>query len=236
MAQKKKTVKKAARSAAKKKARCARPASAKSRKACRAPAGKKVKSKAKKAAPKKAKATQKKAKAAPKKAKASPKKAKAAPKKAKAAGAARKAPAERSFPGPLPNPPAALNRPLNRKLSEREKKFVEIKQVLIGQKEALLSEAETAINSLPEQTVFPDLGDQATAESDRNFMLRLRGREQRLLNKIEEAMERIDNGVFGVCDSCGEEISLERLRARPVATLCIDCKEEQEEEEKLQAS
>jgi DnaK suppressor protein len=89
------------------------------------------------------------------------------------------------------------------------------------------------MNALPEQTVFPDLGDQATAETDRNFMLRLKGREQRLLNKIEEALERIDSGGYGICDSCGENIKIPRLEARPVTTLCIECKTEQEEEEKL---
>jgi DnaK suppressor protein len=122
----------------------------------------------------------------------------------------------------------------SRRLTPRERAFQEIRQVLLEQKEAILSEAETAMTALPEQTVFPDLGDQASAETDRNFMLRLRGREQRLLNKIEEAIDRIDKGVFGICDSCGDDITVKRLMARPVATLCIDCKEEQEEEEKLQ--
>jgi DnaK suppressor protein len=92
------------------------------------------------------------------------------------------------------------------------------------------------MNSLPEQTVFPDLGDQASAETDRNFMLRLKGREQRLLNKIEEAIERIDEGKYGICESCGEPIRTPRLEARPVTTLCIECKTEQEEEEKLLAT
>ncbi|MFC1769703.1 RNA polymerase-binding protein DksA, partial [Nitrospirota bacterium] len=120
-------------------------------------------------------------------------------------------------------------------LSKREKYFIEVKKKLIHMKQELLDEAEHAMNALPEQTTFPDLGDQASAETDRNFMLRLRGREQRLLNKIEDAMERIDSGNFGVCDSCGESISDQRLLARPVASLCIECKLEQEEEEKLQA-
>lgn len=131
--------------------------------------------------------------------------------------------------------PSLLDKPAS-KLTAREKSLLEIRLRLIGQKDVILSEAETAMNSLPEQTIFPDLGDQATAETDRNFMLRLRGREQKLLNKIEEAIERIEAGTFGICESCGEEISIERLIARPVATLCIDCKEEQEEEEKLQGS
>ncbi len=113
------------------------------------------------------------------------------------------------------------------------KKYASIRVKLVQLKENLLSEAESAMNALPEQTIFPDLGDQATAETDRNFMLRLRGREQRLLNKIEDAIERIDLGSYGKCDSCDEGINFKRLLARPVATLCIECKTEQEEEEQL---
>lgn len=119
------------------------------------------------------------------------------------------------------------------KLTPRDKKLQEIKKKLLGQKEALLAEAEEALNALPGQTVFPDMGDQATAETDRNFMLRLRSREQKLLKKIEDAIERIDGGTFGICDDCGENIDIRRLVARPVTTLCIECKTQQEEEEKL---
>jgi DnaK suppressor protein len=120
-------------------------------------------------------------------------------------------------------------------LSSREKKILLIKDNLLKQKGFLIEEAENAMNSLPEQTVFPDLGDQASAETDRSFMLRLRGREQKLLKKIEEAIERIEVGQYGICDVCGEEIGLKRLEARPVTTMCIECKTEQEEEEKLLA-
>jgi len=65
-------------------------------------------------------------------------------------------------------------------------------------------------------------------------MLRLRGREQKLLKKIDEAIVRIDEGSYGICESCGGQISLKRLEARPVTTLCIECKTEQEENEKRQ--
>jgi DnaK suppressor protein len=119
------------------------------------------------------------------------------------------------------------------KLSPREEKIQEIKRKLLRQREALLNEAETALNELPGQTMFPDLGDQATAETDRNFMLRLRGREQRLLKKIDEAIDRIESGIFGICDDCGNEISVKRLEARPVTTMCIECKTLQEEEERM---
>lgn len=120
--------------------------------------------------------------------------------------------------------------------AQREKKLQLIRERLLRQKALLLGEAENAINALPDQTVFPDLGDQATVETDRYFMLKLRGREQRLLAKIEEAVERIEHGVYGICDICGLEIHLKRLEARPVTTLCIECKTEQEEEEKMSGS
>ena len=118
-------------------------------------------------------------------------------------------------------------------LSPREKTILAIRFALAKQKEAILNDAEMALNELPGQTIFPDLGDQASAETDRNFMLRLRGREQRLLKKIEAALDRIENGTFGICDDCGNEIEIKRLEARPVATMCIECKTLQEEEEKL---
>ena len=114
----------------------------------------------------------------------------------------------------------------------RASKFQKIKEILLQQKAALLSEAEVALNELPGQSAFPDMGDQASAETDTNFMLRLRGREQRLLKKIEEALDRIDKNTFGICDDCGLEIDVKRLEARPVTTMCIECKMHQEEDEK----
>jgi DnaK suppressor protein len=121
-------------------------------------------------------------------------------------------------------------------MSLREKKIQDIRKNLVMQRKELLvgaMEALNELNDLPGQTVFPDLGDQATAEIDRNFMLRLKGREQKLLKKIEEALDRIDHGIFGICDKCGQEINVRRLEARPVTTMCIECKTLQEEEEKL---
>jgi DnaK suppressor protein len=119
------------------------------------------------------------------------------------------------------------------KMNTREKKIQEIRKKLVAQKKALLAGALEALNELPGQTVFADLGDQATAEIDRNFMLRLKGRERKLLKKIEEAIERMEQGVFGICDKCGLEINIKRLEARPVTTMCIECKTLQEEEEKM---
>jgi DnaK suppressor protein len=118
-------------------------------------------------------------------------------------------------------------------LSDRESVIQKIKQDLLNQRESLLKEAEETLNSLPSELNFPDMGDQATAEADRNFMLRLRDRERMLLKKIDETIERIDKGPYGICEECGNEIGIKRLEARPVTTLCIDCKTRQEEEERI---
>lgn len=83
-----------------------------------------------------------------------------------------------------------------------------------------------------EPTSFPDPTDLASAETDRNFDLRIKDRERRLIRKIDQAMGRIKAGEFGVCEECGGDISVKRLHARPVTTLCIDCKTEQEQEER----
>ncbi|HTF99958.1 MAG TPA: RNA polymerase-binding protein DksA [Nitrospirota bacterium] len=118
-----------------------------------------------------------------------------------------------------------------------EAKLQSIRKQLLKQRQELLSEAEQTLNSKisTEKESFPDPTDQAVAELDNNFLLKLRGREQKLLKKIDEAIARIDNGNYGVCESCGGEINIKRLEARPVTTLCIECKTAQEEEEKRQA-
>lgn len=79
---------------------------------------------------------------------------------------------------------------------------------------------------------FPDPMDRAAMESDRSFDLRIRDRERKLITKVNEALDRIKDGAFGICEQCGGEIGEKRLEARPVTTLCIACKEEQEKQEK----
>lgn len=110
----------------------------------------------------------------------------------------------------------------------------EVKKNLYGQLATLQRDAgKTVTEMTDEKTNFPDPTDRASLESDRNFELRIRDRERKLIMKIREALERIDAGEFGICESCGEEISAARLKARPVTTLCIDCKTEQERQEKI---
>ena len=75
-----------------------------------------------------------------------------------------------------------------------------------------------------EATIFADPNDRASQESDMALELRNRDRERKLIKKIDETIAKIDTGDYGYCDSCGVEIGLKRLEARPTATLCIDCK------------
>lgn len=106
--------------------------------------------------------------------------------------------------------------------------------ILQEEMRTLLEDAGKTVTEMTSDTTnFPDPNDRATQESDRNFELRIRDRERKLINKIKEALERIDGGSFGICEVCEEEISEARLKARPVTTLCIDCKMEQEKKEKL---
>jgi DnaK suppressor protein len=83
-----------------------------------------------------------------------------------------------------------------------------------------------------QKETFPDPTDRASLEADRNFMLRIRDREHKLIKKIRKALERIENDTFGICELCGEDISIERLKARPVTTQCIECKTKEEAREK----
>jgi DnaK suppressor protein len=99
------------------------------------------------------------------------------------------------------------------------------KDLLNRQLEELVREAERTMEGMGTgREAFPDPTDRASLESDRNFMLRIRDRERKLIGKIREALARIDEGTFGICEDCGEPISEARLIARPVTTQCIECK------------
>lgn len=109
------------------------------------------------------------------------------------------------------------------------------KGLLHQQMQALLRDAADTVDGMSEveKEGFPDPTDRASIETDRNFLLRIRDRERKLITKIRDALQRLDRGEFGVCESCGGNISTQRLKARPVTTLCIECKIEAEEKEKL---
>ncbi len=79
----------------------------------------------------------------------------------------------------------------------------------------------------------PDFSDQASMESDMDYNIHMKERDRNLISKIESALERIEEGTYGICEECGKAISLKRLKARPVTTRCIACKKKQEVQEKL---
>ncbi len=116
-----------------------------------------------------------------------------------------------------------------------EEDLVTIKKLLSKERERILAASdktiEDSIHQNPENS--QDFADQSSFESDRNFVLRMRDRERKLLVKIDEALEKIENGTFGTCNQCGGEIAIKRLMARPVVTLCIQCKTLQEKKEKF---
>jgi DnaK suppressor protein len=117
--------------------------------------------------------------------------------------------------------------------AEKRGKYGDIRRDLERQRAVLLGEATEVISNRHDFEQFPDLSDQATAEMDQNFTLRLKEREQKLIKKIDEALERLTAGTYGICERCGGDIPYKRLKARPVTTLCIECKTQQEIEEKM---
>ncbi len=114
-----------------------------------------------------------------------------------------------------------------------EKKDIEyFREFLKNRLEELLGHADDTVSGMiTPKGNFPDPADRASLETDRNFMLRIRDRELKLINKINKALHRIDNDTFGICEKCEEEISFKRLEARPVTTQCIDCKTKEESTE-----
>ncbi len=116
-----------------------------------------------------------------------------------------------------------------------DKELEHLIEKLKAWREELVTEATRTVDGMTEEKAqFADPTDRATMETDRNFLLRIRDRERKLITKIDRTLDKIEEGTFGLCEECGEEIEFKRLEARPVATLCVACKTLQEEEEKLQ--
>jgi DnaK suppressor protein len=114
-----------------------------------------------------------------------------------------------------------------------QEKLLYFKGMLEGRLRVLLEEAGKTVNGMGDRKEdFPDPTDRASFESDRNCLLRIKDRERKLILKIKEALDRIENGTFGLCEDCGRPISEKRLMARPVTTHCIECKTEDEQDER----
>ena len=114
--------------------------------------------------------------------------------------------------------------------------IAELKEILEQMQKETLDHLRATLEEGSEQKLYREVVGDSLDESNEEYMasteLRLRDRERYLLAKIEESLERIEEGEYPYCDDCGDPIGYTRLKARPVAQLCISCKEEQEEQEK----
>ena len=111
-----------------------------------------------------------------------------------------------------------------------------LKKLLDTEKQRLLNQNSSKVVQDDIKHSTDDLADEvdlASSELNQSMTMRLRDRDRTLLFKIEKALSRIEEGTFGICESCEEPIEIKRLMARPIATLCISCKEEQEQEKKM---
>ncbi|OGG94114.1 MAG: RNA polymerase-binding protein DksA [Candidatus Lambdaproteobacteria bacterium RIFOXYD12_FULL_49_8] len=108
------------------------------------------------------------------------------------------------------------------------------KEKLEGQLKELMVESGDTMHEMQDADLeFPDPADRATYEFERNTTLRIRDRERKLTKKVRQAIERLDKGAYNECEECGDAIGKKRLDARPVTTLCIACKEVQEQQEHI---
>ena len=106
-----------------------------------------------------------------------------------------------------------------------KKQLEHFRAILLGWRNELLEEVSKTVHSMQDETVnHPDPTDRASQETDMSLELRSRDRERKLIKKIDEALAKIDNADYGYCETCGIEIGVQRLEARPTAALCIDCK------------
>jgi DnaK suppressor protein len=117
-------------------------------------------------------------------------------------------------------------------MNERQREY--FKRKLLVWKEEILQESRETLAALQSDNEnHPDLADRASSETDRSIELRSRDRQRKLISKIEAALARIDEGVYGYCEETGEPISLKRLDARPIATLSIEAQERHERRERV---
>ena len=106
-----------------------------------------------------------------------------------------------------------------------DKQIEHFTDILRQWKQELMEEVDRTVNHMQDEAAnFPDPADRASQEEEFSLELRTRDRERKLIRKIDKTLTRIEEDDYGFCDSCGVEIGVRRLEARPTATLCIDCK------------
>ena len=117
-------------------------------------------------------------------------------------------------------------------MNAKQKEF--FRRKLLAWRNDIIQETRETLNNLQKEVVnFSDLADRASSETDRSLELRARDRQRKLISKIDEALSRIDDGSYGYCEETMEPISIERLKARPIATLTLEAQENHEKNEKV---
>ena len=120
-------------------------------------------------------------------------------------------------------------------MNELQKKH--FRDILTAWKQQLMEESKRTVDHMQDEHFnLPDPNDRASQEEEFSIELRARDRERKLLRKIEKALQRLDSDDYGYCESCGVEIGIRRLEARPTADLCIDCKQLEEQKERHRAA
>ena len=118
-----------------------------------------------------------------------------------------------------------------------KKSLEKFKKMLTAERDNLIRKANDTLSrdAALDPNEMPDEIDQASAEYEQSFIFRIRDREKYYLSKVQKALAKIEAGTFGICEACEEPVAVKRMEARPVTTLCIRCKEEQEMEERSYA-
>ena len=128
----------------------------------------------------------------------------------------------------------SIYRPSEDEAFMNERQLEYFKQKLLNWKEEILHESRETLSHLQTDTEnHPDLADRASSETDKALELRTRDRQRKLISKIDEAMRRIEDGIYGFCEETGEPIGLQRLEARPIATLSLEAQERHERRERV---
>ncbi len=131
-------------------------------------------------------------------------------------------------------PTERLYRPTDKEpfMNDRQRDYFRVK--LLAWREEILKEAKETLQHLQDESQnHPDLADRASSETDRAIELRARDRQRKLINKIDAALQRLEEGTYGFCEETGEPISIKRLEARPIATLSIEAQERHERRERV---
>jgi DnaK suppressor protein len=133
----------------------------------------------------------------------------------------------------VPHPATIARKTTVNKKPSTNELYADIRYDLERHRAELIRATANGLNGGPEPEVIPDLNELASTEADQHLLLMMKEREQRQLKEVDAALARLDDNSYGICEDCGEAIPYKRLRVYPMTTLCVPCKSQREENEKL---